>query len=68
MILQGVPKFWVYFVSSHFLGQNSSKKQKLGEHWKLDEKCYVIGTKILKIDPEIPEIIEFEVGTNFFSA
>ena len=62
MILQGVPKFWVYFVSSHFLGQNSSKIKKLGEHCKLDEKCYMIGTKILKIDPETPEIIGFKVG------
>ena len=61
-------KNWVVFVSIHFLGQNSSKKQKLGEHWKLDEKCFMIGTKIFQIDPETAEIIGFEVGTNFFSA
>ena len=37
--------------------------QKLGEFWKIQEICYMIGTRILKIDLEIAEIIEDKVAT-----
>ena len=38
--------------------------QKLGEFWKIQEICYMIGTRILKIDLEIVEIIEVKVGNH----
>ena len=36
---------------------------KVGTFFKIQEICYMIGTKILKIDLEIAEIIEIEDGT-----
>ena len=38
--------------------------QKLGEYWKIQEICNMIGTRILKIDLEIAEIIEVKVGNH----
>ena len=61
--LQGVPKVRLHFVFCHFLKQNSSKMQMLGEFWKIQEICYMIGTRILKIDSEIAEIIKVKVAT-----
>ena len=40
-----------------------TKIQKLGEN---QEICYMIGTRILKIDLEIAEIIEVKVGNHYF--
>ena len=37
--------------------------QKLGEFWKIQEICYMIGTRILKINSEIAEIIDAKVAT-----
>ena len=38
--------------------------QKLGHIFKIQEICYMIGTRILKIDLEIAEIIEVKVGNH----
>ena len=37
--------------------------QKLGRFLKILEICYMIGTRILKFDLEIAEIIEIKVAT-----
>ena len=63
-ILQGVPQYWIHFVFSYFVGFYSTKIQKLGELYKIQEICYQIGTRILKIDLEIAEIIHVEDGTH----
>ena len=47
-----------------FVGFYSYKSQKLGHYFKIQEICYQIGTKILKIDLEIAEIIEVKVGNH----
>ena len=40
---------------------------KVGTFFKIQEICYQKGTKILKIDLEIAEIIEVKVATFNFS-
>ena len=40
--------------------------QTVGEFWKIQEICYMIGTRILKIDSEIAEIIDDKVATPHF--
>ena len=37
--------------------------EKLGVFWKIQEICSKMGTRILKIDGEMTEIIEPKVGT-----
>ena len=52
--VQGVQQNCLHLVISSFVGFYSCKLQKLGHFWKIQEICYVIGTRILKIDSEIP--------------
>ena len=49
----------IYYPLSHA----NCKLQKLGHLWKIQEISYKIGTRILKIDLEIAEIIEVKVAT-----
>ena len=62
-ILQGVQQNCSHLVICSFAGFYSCKLQKLGGFWKIQEICYMIGTRILKIDLEIAEIIEVKVAT-----
>ena len=43
---------------------DSRKSAKVGRFRKIQEICYMIGTRILKIDLEIVEIIEVKVGNH----
>ena len=56
--VQGVQQNCLHLVICSFVGFYSCKLQKLGHFWKIQEICYMIGTRILKIDLEIAEIIE----------
>ena len=62
--LQGVQQNCSHLVICSFVGFYSCKMQKLGHFWKNQEICYMIGTRILKIDLEIAEIIEVKVGNH----
>ena len=61
--LQGVQQNCSHLVICSFVGFYSCKMKKLGKFWKIQEICYMIGTRHLKIDLEIAEIIEVKVGT-----
>ena len=52
-----------HFVFGCFLSQNSSKLCKLGVFRNPQDLLFMMGTEILKIDAEMPEKIEVEVGT-----
>ena len=52
-MIQGVPQYWLHFVFCYFVSFYSTKIQKLIWFKKIQEICYMIGTKILKIDSEI---------------
>ena len=62
-IVQGVQQNCSHLVICSFVGFYSYKLQKLGCFWKIQEICYMIGTRILKINLEIAEIIEVKVAT-----
>ena len=62
--IQGVQQNCLHLVICSFVGFYSCKLQKLGHFWKIQEICYMIGTRILKIDSEIAEIIEVKVGNH----
>ena len=62
--LQGVQQNCSHLVICSYVGFYSCKLQKLGRFWKIQEICYKIGTRILKIDLEIAEIIEVKVGNH----
>ena len=61
--LQGVPQYWAHFAFCCFVSFYSTKIQKLGEFYNIQEICYMIGTRILKIDSELAEIFEVKDGT-----
>ena len=61
--IQGVQQNCSHLVICSFAGFYSCKLQKLGHLWKIQEISYKIGTRILKIDLEIAEIIEVKVAT-----
>ena len=63
LYIQGVPYYWAHFVFFYFVSFYSTKIQKFGECLKIQEICYQIGTRILKIDLEIAEIIDVKVAT-----
>ena len=63
-LLQGVQQNCSHLIICSFVGFYSCKFQKLGHYFKIQEICYQIGTKILKIDLEIAEIIEVKVGNH----
>ena len=52
-----------HLVFCYFVSFYSSKLYKLGGFLKIQEICYLIGTRILKIGSEIAEIIEVKVCT-----
>ena len=60
--IQGVQQNCSHLVICSFAGFYSCKLQKLGGFWKIQEICYMIGTRILKIDLEITEIFEVKVA------
>ena len=62
-MVSGVPQYWLHFVFCYFVGFYSTKIQKLGEYKKIQEICYKIGTKNLKIDLELAGIIDVKVAT-----
>ena len=66
MVVQGVQRNCLHLVICSFVGFYSCKFQKLGHFFKIQEICYMIGTRILKIDLEIAEIIEVKVGNHYF--
>ena len=55
---------WLFALLS--ASTHANCKSWLGHLWKIQEICYKIGTRILKIDLEIAEIIEVKVGTRQF--
>ena len=56
---QGVPQYWAHFVFCHFLGfRGTSDLYSIAL-----EICYIVATRILKIDLKKAEIIEVKVGT-----
>ena len=61
--LQGIQQNCSHLVICSFVDFYSCKLQNLGCFWKTQEICYMIGTRILKIDLEIAEIIEVKVAT-----
>ena len=61
--LQGVQQNCLHLVICSFIGFYSCKMQKLGRFLKIWEIGYMIGTRILKFDSEIAEIIEVKVAT-----
>ena len=61
--VQGVQQNCLHLVICSFVGFYSCKLQKLGHFWKIQEICYMIGTRILKFDLEIAEIIDIKVAT-----
>ena len=61
--VQGVQQNCLHLVICSFVGFYSCKLQKVGHFWKIQEICYMIGTRILKIALEIAEIIEVKVAT-----
>ena len=64
VLIQGVPYYWtrfVFFLS--FLGFWSTYRGTFYHFSTALEICYIIATRILKIDLEIAEIIEVKVGT-----
>ena len=63
VVLQGVPYYWAHFVFCHFLGFWSTYRGTSDLYSTALEICYIIATRILKIDSEIAEIIEVKVGT-----
>ena len=62
--IQGVQQNCSHLVICSFDDFYTCKLQKLGHFWKIQEICYMIGTRILKIDLEIAEIIEVKVGNH----
>ena len=62
-IIQGVPKHWAHFDFCNFLGFCSTYRGTSDLYSTALEICYMIATRILKIDFEIDEIIEVKVGT-----
>ena len=44
------------------LPSNSSKMQKLGVFWKIEDICYNMATEILKIDEEMTEKMKPQVA------
>ena len=58
-----VPTIEFPLCSCFFVGFYASKLQKLEGFRKIKEISYMIGTRILKMDPEIAEMIEVKVGT-----
>ena len=58
LLLQGVPYHW-----THFLGFWNTYRGPFDHFSTALEICYMIATKILKIDTKIAEIIEVKVGT-----
>ena len=63
MYLPGVPQYWLHFVFCYYLGFWSTYRGSSDLFSTALEICYMIGTRILKIDLEIAEIIEVKVGT-----
>ena len=63
LYLQGVQRNCLHLVICSFVSFYSCKFQKLGHFCKIQEICYQIGTRILKIELEIAEIIEVKVAT-----
>ena len=61
--VQSVQQNCSHLVICSFVGFYSCKLQKLGHVWKIQKIWYKIGTRILKIDLEIAEIIEVKVAT-----
>ena len=61
--LPGVPQYWLHFVFCHFLGFWSTYRRTFDLFSTALEICYILATKILKIDLEIAEIIKVKVGT-----
>ena len=43
--------------------RNSSKMQKLGVFWKIQDICYIMGTEIFKIEEEMTEKMKPKVAT-----
>ena len=44
------------------LPSNSSKMQKLGVFWKIQDICYKMGTEIFKIEEEMTEKMKLKVA------
>ena len=61
--IQGVPQYWAHFPFCHFLGFWSTYRGTSDLYLKALGICYIIATRILKIDLEKSEIIEVKVGT-----
>ena len=59
--MQGIQQNCSHLVICSFVGF-SCKLQKLGRFLKIQEICHMMGTRILKIDLEIAEIIEVKVA------
>ena len=53
LVLTGVPKHWAHFVFCHFLGFWSTYRGTSDHFSTALEICYMIATRILKIDLEI---------------
>ena len=64
--LQGVPYYWAHFVFCYFLGFWCTYRGTSDLYSTALEICYIIATRILRIDSEIAEIIEVKVGTCHF--
>ena len=45
-----------------YLPSNSSKMQKLGVFWKIQDICYIMGTEICKIEEEMTEKMKPQVA------
>ena len=58
-----VPQYWFHFVFCHFLGFWSTYRGASDLYSTALEICYIIATRILKIDLKIAEIIEVKVDT-----
>ena len=56
--VQGVSQNCLHLVFCHFVSQNSSKMQKLGVFWKIQDICYTMDTEIFKIEEETTEKIK----------
>ena len=63
MYVQGVQQNCLHLVICSFVGFYSCKMKKFGRFLQIWEICYMMGTRILKFDLEIAEIIEIKVAT-----
>ena len=55
-------QFWYHSIFCCFIGQNTSRNVIAGVFQKPKNQLLVMGTRIFKIDEEMAEIIEVEVG------